>query len=74
MGYLIVSRKVLSLWNEISSIPNGFECHQCGSIRFWKMNKGRYECSDCHKETTVTTNTMFHKTTKPLIIWFHALW
>jgi len=54
--------------------PNGFECPQCGSIRFWKKSKGRYECSDCHKETTVTNNTMFHKTTKPLLIWFHAIW
>lgn len=54
--------------------PNGFECPQCGSIRFWKKNKGRYECSDCHKETTVTTSTMFHKTTKPLTIWFRAIW
>jgi transposase-like protein len=54
--------------------PNGFECPQCCSIRFWKKNKGRYECSDCHKETTVTNNTMFHKTTKPLLIWFHAIW
>jgi len=25
-------------------------------------------------ETTVTNNTMFHKTTKPLLIWFLAIW
>lgn len=54
--------------------PNGFECPRCGSIRFWKKNKGRYECSDCHKETTVTNDTIFHKTTKPLLIWFRAIW
>lgn len=54
--------------------PNGFECPQCGSIRFWKKNKDRFECSDCHKETTVTNSTMFHKTTKPLLIWFRAIW
>ena len=54
--------------------PNGFECPQCGSIRFWKKNNGRYECSDCHKETTVTTNTIFHKTTKPLLVWFCTIW
>lgn len=54
--------------------PNGFECSQCGSIRFWKKNKGRYECSDCHKETTVTANIMLHKSAKPLLIWFHAIW
>jgi transposase-like protein/predicted RNA-binding Zn-ribbon protein involved in translation (DUF1610 family) len=53
---------------------DGFECPQCGSIRCWKKNKGRYECSDCHKETTVTNNTIFHKTTKPLLIWFRAIW
>lgn len=54
--------------------PNGFECPRCGSIRHWKKNKGRYECSDCHKETTVTNDTMFHKTTKPLLVWFRAIW
>ncbi|MBK5247636.1 MAG: IS1595 family transposase [Peptostreptococcaceae bacterium] len=54
--------------------PSGFECPQCGSIRFWKKNKGRYECCDCHKETKVTTNTMFHKTPKPILVWFRAIW
>jgi transposase-like protein len=54
--------------------PLGFVCPQCGSIRFWKKNKGRYECRDCHKETTVTNDTMFHKTTKPLLVWFRAIW
>ncbi len=54
--------------------PKGFECPQCGSIRFWKKSKDRFECCDCHKETTVTNNTLFHKTTKPLLIWFRAIW
>ena len=54
--------------------PKGFECPQCGSIRFWEKSKGRFECSDCHKETTVTSNTIFHKTTKPLLVWFYAIW
>ena len=54
--------------------PKGFECPRCGSIRFWEKSKGRFECSDCHKETTVTSNTIFHKTTKPLLVWFHAIW
>lgn len=54
--------------------PNGFMCPQCGSIRYWKKSKGRYECKDCHKETTIINDTIFHKTTKPLLIWFHAIW
>ncbi len=54
--------------------PNGFICPQCGSIRSWMKSKGRYECCDCHKETTVSNDTLFHKTTKPLLVWFHAIW
>jgi len=54
--------------------PHGFECPICGSIRSWKKSNGRFECIDCHKETTVTNGTIFHKSTKPLLIWFHAIW
>jgi len=54
--------------------PQGFICPNCGSLRYWKKSKGRYECIDCHKETTITNGTLFHKSTKPLLIWFHAIW
>lgn len=53
---------------------HGFECPICGSIRSWKKSNGRFECIDCHKETTVTNGTIFHKSTKPLLVWFHAIW
>jgi transposase-like protein len=52
----------------------GFVCPVCGSIRYWKKNKGRFECRDCHTESTVTNGTIFHKSTKPLMIWFRAIW
>lgn len=54
--------------------PNDFECPVCGSIRYWGKNKGRFECIDCHTETTVTNGTIFHKSTKPLLVWFRAIW
>ena len=54
--------------------PQGFECPICGSIRSWKKSNGRFECIDCHKEITVTNGTIFHKSTKPLLIWFNAIW
>lgn len=50
----------------------GFECPVCGSIRLWKKVKGRFECIDCHTETTVTNGTIFHKSTKPWMVWFRA--
>lgn len=48
--------------------PLGFECPVCASMRYWKKNKGRFECRDCYTETTVTNGTIFHKSTKPLLI------
>jgi len=54
--------------------PHDFECPVCGSIRYWGKNKGRFECRDCHTETTVTNGTIFHKSTKPLLVWFRAIW
>jgi len=54
--------------------PHGFGCPVCGSVRSWKKSKGRFECIDCHMETTVTNGTIFHKSTKPLLIWFRAIW
>ena len=54
--------------------PNGFVCPICGSIRYWEKTKARFECIDCHAETSVTNGTIFHKSTKPLLIWFRAIW
>lgn len=54
--------------------PHGFECPVCGSIRSWEKSNDRFECIDCHKETTVTNGTIFHKSTKPLLVWFNAIW
>jgi transposase-like protein len=54
--------------------PDGFICPVCSSISHWKKTKGRFECIDCHTETSITSGTIFHKSTKPLLIWFHAIW
>ena len=62
--------------NYLASVrwPNDFVCPVCGSIIHWKKTKGRYECKDCKAETSVTSGTIFHKSTKPLFIWFRAIW
>ncbi len=54
--------------------PSGFVCPVCGSIRNWEKKNLRYECRDCGKETTVTSGTIFHRSTKPLLVWFIAIW
>ena len=54
--------------------PNGFECSVCGSIRYWGKDKNGFECKDCHSEIRLKSGTIFHKSTKPLLIWFRAMW
>ena len=54
--------------------PNGFGCPICASMNHWKKTKGRFECKDCNTETSVTSGTIFHKSTKPLFIWYRAMW
>jgi len=62
--------------NYLTSIrwPQGFICPVCASVNHWKKTQGRYECIDCHTETSVTNGTIFHKSTKPLLLWFRAIW
>ena len=48
--------------------PNGFVCPHCEHNHGY-YNKGRkvFECANCHKQTTLTSNTVFHRSTVPLL-------
>lgn len=56
--------------------PTGFICPDCGfhpespSL----MGRGLYLCVKCKKQTSITAGTLFHRTHKPLRIWFLAMW
>lgn len=54
--------------------PNGFVCSNCNSIFYWYKSRGRFTCKECHFETTVISNTIFHGSRKPLALWFRAIW
>ena len=52
-----------------------FECPNCGHKRGWWLPKRRLvECTDCHKQTSVTAGTMFHRLRTPLWKWFWAIY
>ena len=55
--------------------PNGFQCSHCGRDKGY-MNAARnhYECASCHKQTSVTSGTLFHATKLPLTKWFWAIY
>jgi len=53
---------------------DGFECPWCGFDKVWQTGRGKYQCQNCRKDTSVTAGTVFHGTHTPLTIWFRAIW
>ena len=54
--------------------PQGFVCPECGKDRAWSLKHkvATYECTDCHRQTSVTAGTIMHGTKLPLRTWFLA--
>lgn len=54
--------------------PGGFLCPQCHWTQgWWSPGKRVYECTHCHRQTSPTAGTIFHKTRVPLRKWFWML-
>jgi transposase-like protein len=54
--------------------PHGFCCPRCGHARAYIIESRKiYQCAHCRHQTSVTANTIFHKTRKPLRDWFWAI-
>ena len=54
--------------------PNGFQCPRCGHTKAYFMKKRKvFQCTNCRHQTTVTTNTIFHRTHIPLRKWFRVI-
>jgi len=54
--------------------PNGFVCPRCGDTSVWPASRGRFVCSACRHQASVTAGTIFENTRKPLTLWFRAIW
>lgn len=54
--------------------PDGFVCPNCRGRKAWRTTRGRIECQDCHHQVSITAGSIFHKTRKPLRVWFRAMW
>ena len=63
-------------WNYLFEMrwPNGFQCPKCSSDKYWITEKKLIHCMICEHQASVTANTIFHATRKPLILWFHIIW
>jgi len=48
------------------------EC-SCGGTYVIRLKRKLFQCSRCHTQISPTAGTIFHKSSTPLILWFHAL-
>ena len=54
--------------------PDGYFCPKCGHNDAYFMEKRKvFQCKNCRHQTTVTVNTIFHRTHVPLRKWFWAI-
>lgn len=54
--------------------PNGYLCPRCGHIKGWRVRRTLIECESCSYQSSVTAGTIFHRTRKPLTMWFRMIW
>ena len=53
--------------------PDGFVCPRCGSQRAYALMKlGRWQCTGCRHQVSLTAGTILHNTKTPLTVWFWA--
>ncbi len=63
-------------WIKNHRWPDGIYCEKCKKITKHHRVKKRtcYECDWCGTQVYPTAGTIFHKSTTPLKIWFHAIY
>ena len=55
--------------------PEGFVCPSCASKRScYKPGRHEFRCYDCHKVSSPTAGTLFHRSHVPLRKWFWAIY
>lgn len=54
--------------------PDGYHCPHCGHEKAWYLKARRsFECSQCHRQFSITSGTVFHRSKVPLREWFLAM-
>ena len=55
--------------------PSGFICPDCGHVGYCEIGgRGVYQCHRCHRQTSVTSGTIFEYTKLPLTTWFLGMY
>ncbi|MFC4602065.1 transposase, partial [Cohnella hongkongensis] len=55
--------------------PRGFICTKCGESKYCLIKtRNVYECAHCKTQTSITSNTLMHRTKLPLRFWMIAFY
>lgn len=54
--------------------PSGYSCEKCLCNEYWILSRKRLKCKHCNSSVTITSNTLFDQSNKPLSLWFRAIW
>ena len=55
--------------------PSGFICPECEHTGYCEIvGRGVYQCHRCHRQTSVTSSTIFEYTKLPLTTWFLGMY
>lgn len=54
--------------------PEGFVCPRCESKSAWLTNRDLFHCRQCGSQSSITAGSILHRTRKPLVLWFRAMW
>ena len=55
--------------------PNGFICPKCGCTEYYPVRgRNTFQCRACRHQTSVTAETVMHRTHLPLAVWFWAIY
>ena len=50
-------------------------CSKCSHEKVWTVRDGQwFECASCGHQTSLRSGTLFHRSRKPLKLWFRAIW
>lgn len=55
--------------------PDGYKCFKCSYHgQPWITKRQYLKCPKCRSEISITSNTIFEGTRKPLMLWFQTIW
>ena len=55
--------------------PNGFVCPRCGCIEYYDIpTRNKYQCKACRYQSSLTSETVMHRSHLPLKTWFWAIY